>query len=792
MRILLPFFALLFSVTTYCQIITVKGSVPADVLNDQIGQITIFSAADSSLKKGSYIDSTEFELAFNGKLNQDYYAKIKLQGFVDTVINFTPTSKEVNLGIIQLSPDLNLNTVEVVFREPAFERTMDGIKINVSGTTLEQLTNLFEILKASPRLTSPDDERIEIIGKGSPLILIDRQPILSNDELKAIPAEMVEKIEIITNPSAKYKAQGRGSGVIEVFTKDFNLQGYNVTMSGAGGINTQLKPTADGNVGISLKKKKFSMNANLGTNYQQQNSYGMGDYSSTDGTEREELMGFTSENSSFSPHVNIKGAYKIKDNHKLTLGVRGHGNQFNQHRIDSSIYSVEGVVQTRSDKDANEGYTWVNGSSFLNYVWETDTFNSAFEINVNYRIKVDEGSVTARNEYFNQNTAEITNFNIQNKLRNRPNVAEFRTNYEHNFDTTGWKLGGGVAYGVVFNGKEFEQFNEDGDMWVIDPALTNSYDYVEQNGSSFIELAKKWKKIGFRAGLSAEYTNLDGYSNSLNQQFIDSAYFLLFPSASIMLEPNDKVGMTFSYSSGIDRPQFSNYDPFVRIEDSLNINYGNPYLKPEVTQSFGFDLNILYKYNLSVNYYHATNPQSELSFIDDETFIYNSTPWNGEKKEGLGVSINVPLKTKWMSAWNSIWLNYDKYTFTPEFEREDFYNLTYGLWSYTTFFLPKDFSITNRVYFGKWGGANQKANARVNWGMRLTKKMMGNKFQIYLDVRDIVPPTNRIQNFSSNYGGISVNRWAFTAFKIGLYYKFGRLRQDAQIKESNSGQSNRI
>lgn len=229
---------LLFSVNGFSQDIKVSGSLPSEVIKDKIGQIIIFSASDSTLKKGSYIDTTQFNLQFKGDLNESYFAKIKLDEYVDTTINFTSTSEEVNLGLIQMQADLSLNTVEVVYREPAFEKTMDGIKVNVQGTTLEQLTTLFDILKASPRLSSPDDESIEIIGKGSPLILIDRQPIMTNDELRAIPADMVESIEIITNPSAKYRAQGRGSGVIEVYTQDFNLQGYNMSISASGGMNT--------------------------------------------------------------------------------------------------------------------------------------------------------------------------------------------------------------------------------------------------------------------------------------------------------------------------------------------------------------------------------------------------------------------------------------------------------------------------------------------------------------------------------------------------------------------------
>jgi outer membrane receptor for ferrienterochelin and colicin len=159
--------------------------------------------------------------------------------------------------MIPMVKNNNLEQVDIVFKKEMFKRTMDGINVNVEGTSLQNLTNLFEVLKASPKITSPDNERIEIIGRGSPLILVDRQAIISNDELKAIPADQIERIEIITNPSAKYRAQGSGSGVIEVYTKNFHLEGYNMTVRSQAGINTQLQPNAGLNLGLSLKKKKF-------------------------------------------------------------------------------------------------------------------------------------------------------------------------------------------------------------------------------------------------------------------------------------------------------------------------------------------------------------------------------------------------------------------------------------------------------------------------------------------------------------------------------------------------------
>jgi hypothetical protein len=360
------------------------------------------------------------------------------------------------------------------------------------------------------------------------------------------------------------------------------------------------------------------------------------------------------------------------------------------------------------------------------------------------------------------------------------------------FDTTQWKLSFGGSGSVLFNGKTFDQFTLLNNEWVIDDQYSNSYDYSEYNGALFAEVSKKWKKIGFRAGIRGEYTKLKGFSNSLNQQFMDSSYVLPFPSLSILLEPNENVGITFFYNSGIDRPQFSNFDPFVRIQDSLSINYGNPYLLPAFEHNFGVDLNLFYAYNLSLTYKHIDRPINQLSFIEDGSFIRETTPWNADKEQGLEASLGLPFELNWLSGWNSIWVDYSKYSFTSEFNRESLYYLTYGAYSYLTFTLPKDWMITNRFHINKWGGADGVSNARANWGIRVTKKYMGNNLQFFLDVGNIIPPRNKFNEISGNFTYNMDSQRRFTTFKLGFFYKFGRLKANTQIKESSSGQSDRL
>lgn len=780
------------SIFSFSQNYRLTGTIPAVDINKEMGQITIFSLPDSTLKKGSYIDSSYFSVLVPRENSFRGYAKIKYEGYADTIITFSIEDSIVNLGIIQLEKNNDLETVEVMYRAPMYERTMDGIKVNVDGTTLQSLGNLFEILKASPKLTSSDDESIEIIGKGSPLILIDRQPILTNDELKAIPADMIESIEIITNPSAKYKAQGRSNGVIEVTTKDFKLQGYNMNLRLSGGVNTQKKPTGSGGLGLSYKKKQFSLNAYVNFNYRSQNSFGYENSIAIDSTSRTASTNTNSDSWNIWQHGSIKMSYQINKEQKLTAGFNAGGSLNNSSSTGATSYFQNDTLETIKELASNSKSQWSNNSAFVNYFWQTDTNKSNLEINLNYRLKINEGVSEYRNTFEDVVNANFSDFDVKNDSRNRPNVGELRVTYEHVFDTSGWKLSAGGAYSIVYNGKRFDQSNWINANWEIDPIYSNSYDYVEQIGSVFAEVTKKWKKIGLRAGITGEYTNLNGYSNSLNQQFMDSVYILPFPSISIMLEPAEKLGITLKYSSGIDRPNFSNYDPFVQIQDSFSIQYGNPYLRPVVEHSFGLDFDIFYTYGFGVNYSVSEGFESTLSFIDDSTFLRNSTPWNADRSQRLSANINLPIKTKWMSGWNSIWFNYNKYEFTDVFVRPNYSNVTFGLWSYLNFYLPGNLTLTNRVHASRWGGENFLGKLNVNWGLKLTKKTKNNNFQIYVEVSDIIPPKYQVNYISSNYTTFSENQYAFTNFSVGLYYKFGRLKQDTSIKESSSGQGSRI
>ena len=389
MKLLLSLSLLLLSYLSHSQNVTIQAIINPTSIADGLGKAVIYKSSDSSLVKGNYLDSSFFNTVISAKPNEEFYIKISVPDYVDTVVQFKITGDVVDLGTIQQEKDLSLDVVEVKYRKPLFERTINGISVNVDGTTLAQLNTLFDVLKASPRLTSPDDESIEIIGKGSPLILVDRQPIITNDELKAIPANQVDRIEIITSPSAKYKAQGSGSGVIEVYTKNFSLQGYQATIRATGGITSQKKPTEGLNLGLSFKKKKFSLNSYVGLNNSMYNNFGSSNGASTIGTSQS-FIGI-SEGSGWRlwQYFNARAAYAISDHQKFTMGVNGYGSRSGGANIYTTDYFVDDTLFTAKTMNTTADGKWQNTSAFANYTWETDTIGSALEVNFSFFRKID-------------------------------------------------------------------------------------------------------------------------------------------------------------------------------------------------------------------------------------------------------------------------------------------------------------------------------------------------------------------------------------------------------------------
>lgn len=750
-------------------------------------QYAILSIEDSSMITGDIIEENPFIFKH---YQRHFLLQIYSTEYADTIIEIDVPkgTKEHEIPTVKLRSN-ELAEVTVKVSRPMFRKSIRGMEVNVANTPLEKLDNAFQILKASPKVISPDDEQLMVIGKGVPKIFVDKQEVTSNDELKAMPAEMIDKIDIITNPSAKYAAEGT-SAVIEIYTSGFHLEGSRTNIGINGGVNTQGMPNLGGNIGMNMKRKKFSMNFDLSGRVNRSNSIYNNEYIYANEQRTSEGAG---SGTNYFAYGNIKLKYEFNDKHALTFSTRGWGGgNKSTSETDGSFFNEDTLTST-FDKNNESTYGWLNLNAGLRYKWKTDTLGSYFTTRIGYRKRFNGGENENRTLYTDPIFSN-QNFNRRTENRDRPDIGTIEVDYVHQFDTTGWELATGISYSMLYNGTFYNQYNLINDQWIEDVAFTNSYDYTEQIGGVYIETTKEWDHFGLSFGLRGESTFIKGKSKSLNQTFIDTAYFNLFPNANLMFFFDNDMDLTLSYSTEFDRPRFANYDPFVRQSDSLNIEYGNPLLRPEYGHEVGLEWGIWKGLSFDVYYSHYTRPISDLTYVDETTGIVHNTSQNGNLSQSIEASINWPTRLSFWSGYHSFWFEYNKTSFTSEFDRLPFFGIGFGAYIYEHFDIPKDFFVNTSLQINRntWGG-NLQSQTVYNWNIGAGKKFLDGDMTLQLRVDNIIPRKYRNNTVGSNFSSSSFWQNQFTQFNVSLRYKFGRLKAVSQIQDvGGSSQGGRL
>ncbi len=783
----------LFSYLSFSQI-QYSGSISTPE-NDTLfgGQFGVYSTDDTTFLKGDLIENNQFEFNHGKK---PFLIKIFSVAHKNEYILIEPKPEKGKFTIpnIALQPKENLDQITVRATRPMFKRSLKGMNVNVSNTPLAELETLFDVLKASPKIMSPDDESIQIIGKGTPTIYVDRQEILTMDELKAIPATFVDKIDIITNPSARYSAAGSG-GIIEVYTLNYHMEGSVTSIGLNGGINTLAQPNLGANINVNFKKKKFSLNFSVNGSYSKYKN------PSWERTEFTDSSGIVTESNSqnfgthFWGYANLKMRYEFNSKHSLTAGIRGWGGGNKGGSDGDASYLRHSILDQQELTNSRNGNVWVNPTAHLNYKFKTDSAGSYFSTRFQYNVSIRDGNTENTSDFFNYTDTTSSNFKRKTDSKDRPNVFTTFIDYVHIFDTSGWELAVGGFHSGLLNDKIYDQFNFEDNDWVKDQQFSNQYDYTEHIGALYFDVEKEWKIFSMKFGLRGEATFINGFSQALNQEIIDTMYFNLFPSATFMFNLGKKKKWTIStsYTARIDRPKFENYDPFIRQPDSTAITYGNPNLLPEYSHNVSLEIGYGYGYSLEIYYSRDVRPIATRSFVDSNTYISHSTPGNALYSDGIGADLSIPINFKWWRGYNSVYAEYTKFYFPQNFFRSPFGTLEFGIHLYEQFFLPKDWSINTNLRISSWANAESISQPQVYWSAGIGKKLLDGDLNLRFDVNNIVPPKNRSTWYGANYTTESQYQWAFTTFKLSVRYKFGRLKAVSHIEDAKKGgQSDRF
>ncbi|MCO5260603.1 MAG: TonB-dependent receptor [Crocinitomicaceae bacterium] len=644
------FFLILIPFLSFNQTI-LTGEISDSVSGNAIeyASFKLFSSKDSVLRTGAYTDEKGKFIIENIK-SGTYYGVISFSGYEDRYINSINLTGQptFNIGKIKLQT-IQIQNIEDVVIEGKLETLKAGIdkKIyNVDQDISSRGAGADEVLNNIPSITLDEDGRVSLRGDGSVTILIDGQPSNMTGEggnfLSSIPASSIERIEVVTNPSAKYSPDGT-SGIINIVLKKNKLKGINGQVSGSGGI-----PGNDHklNAALSFRNDKVNIYGSYGFNFMQgyRNNYSSIDRKLSD-TSFMKLDQTREGNHLKRGHVARVGLdWYVNNNNTLGFFVNGQlnadrrgGDQMNTQYISSDLVTNRWVRKSFEPEDRKG----IDANLFYNHNLKDETGKLSSNVYYSLSNRLEKGNFE---QYYDIENGIYSNLNSSYKQQSANNdkgiltaqvdfervIARIKARYE-----VGMKGSFSNEY-LVSNSTNYDfSLNE----MVPDTFAIYNYKYREDVYSAYGVFGQELGKIKYQIGLRAEYALQDPKLATSSQNY-KKEYFQLYPSAHIRYEVAKNGEISLGYSRRINRPQSWNLNPFAIYSDPFNLRMGNPDLKPEYIHSvdLGYTQTMkIVSITASVYYRYTSDVISRVkTFIDNNTAavtmanISNSQTTGGE------------------------------------------------------------------------------------------------------------------------------------------------------------------
>ncbi len=757
-------------------------------ITDSEGQAIIYANVglyhpDSSLVKVELSDE-EGHFAFRQIPAGDYYIEITYLGMnpYRSGLLHLQSGQTLELPPISLqAAATDLTEVEVTAQRPLLEVKPDKLVMNVQGSINATGSDAMELLRQAPGVVVDQNDNISLMGKSNVRIFIDGRPTrLSGEDLVALlegmQANEIDAIEIITNPSARYEAEG-SAGIINIRLVHQQKKGGNLNLTA--GYSKGLYARHNAGINGNYRNNKFNISGSYG--YRNGNRWFFHDIY------REQNDLFFDQNSARTGtrlNNNLKLGLDYYLSKKQTFGIQVEGNFQKSKGISNSITNIGTLSDKQADslllaQNISDGFR-DNYLLSLNYrfnqnkktFWTLNADYAAFRSNRNQLqpndyYTADGDSLLQSYTYFTHSPTDI-------------DIYTFKADHER--PALGGILGSGIKLTRVITDNLFEFYNGDAPQseW-LDDERSNRFQYTEDILAAYLTFQKELGKWNIQAGLRAEQTHTLGELTPFNMQEeepVERTYLDFFPSAGIGFAPSPKHNFQLSYSRRINRPRYQNLNPFEYKMDELTFRKGNPYLQPEYTQSIQLTHTYRYAINTSIGYSHTTGLITRLS---DTTGVKGSflSYYNlaSQDNYNFNISGNIPI-TKWWSTYT----NFSAYHLRNlsdfgEGKIVDVSVNSFSIFSQHVFRLPANFSIELSGRYSApsvWGG---NFYTKAFWGVNagIQKKFARERGQAKLSISDIF--LSQRWNGFSEFGPLYMETrggWDSRRLSLSLSYRIGQ------------------
>lgn len=706
----------------------------------ELATVQVFNTEDSSLIGGAATDK-EGKFLIEKIPTGSYTIRISFIGYNTAVVRNVKLEKDkvLNLGTIKLEVNSE-STEEIQVEDEAPIMTYEqGKKVyDVKKDLTAQNGTVLDLLKNIPSVDVDNNGNVSLRGGGNVKILIDGKPstLLSNGTqmLQNIPASLVEKIEIINNPSAKYEAEGI-SGIINIIMKAGEKNhGYNGNIRINGG--TEDKYNIYGSA--SLVKGKFSFNG----------MYSFWNYSMPGKTDLYRVNYL----STVSRFIDQNFDWKYKGlSHYASLGGDWEINKHNTLSLVTSFFAFDRNINNKNILNFYDASN--NLSSTIKYFLDDNRDGYYYDGTITYSKKFEEKNrdFTAYLNLSGRDENTLINYDIydfMNTLTKTKNESNYKfdflnlqADYVHPFSETN-KLETGIKSNVrLINGDyKFYQLNANTGNWEEQFNKNNDVNYKDLISAAYITYSGNYKDFSYQAGLRTEHTYLD-FSILDGTEMYNRSYIDFFPSISLSQKLGIENQFQTTYSRRINRPNLFLLNPFVENLDEYTKRTGNPYLNPEYINSFelGYTRSLNFAMLTLTGFYRNTKNSIQYLTYADSTGVNLMKPENRGTSNTFGLEFIVQGGlAKWWTVYGSVsYFNtnifYDGGT--------NSFDKTYNAWSTrinTNAAIPDLFDVQiTYFYFGKQETAQGSIDPFQMLNLSLQKSLFENKLIIGLRINDL-------------------------------------------------------
>ena len=763
--------------------------------------VSVFKMADSSLINGTITSTTgEFELK---KLKPGkYYVEVSFIGYNKKTIRNIPINRKHNIAnlkqilITQASEALGEVTVSVE-RLPV-QYQIDKKIIPVSRQLTTASGNAVDVLESVPSISVDIEGNVSLRGSSSFTVLVDGRPSIleAADILTQMPSSIIDNIEIITNPSAKYDPEG-STGIINIITKKGKLKGT----SGVVNLNLGTFGNRGADFLVNFRKNKF--NFHLGMDYSKRNFSGDREskshttgYNKDTGISRTTFVSSDGESNRERTGYGFRTGfdYEIDKQNLITLGLRYGGREMN---MGSDLNYTDYYTENGGTPSPKQSY-----KSMDNWNREMDFYNANFsylrkfkgkghqlltQVNYSYR-DGDEKSKTERKQ-----NGTLVDGKIATE-KGPGSHLDLRSDYT-------LPLGGKRKFEAGYQAKlrssedittqsDSDKKKYDDEYYHLQPQYGHQVDYKKNVHGVYALYADQLGKLGYQLGLRSEYTDREIKFRDEAGTFTINRWDL-FPTIHTQIDLKEGNQLMASYTRRIHRPRGWNLEPFITWSDAYNVRKGNPALKPEYIDSYelGYQKR-MGKQSISFEtYYRVTHNVMERirSVYKDNIMISTTENVGADYSLGIETMLNLSV-AKWFrndlignvyhykEEGNYTTIDSNEKETTHDFSTE---SLNWSLRNNTTFMFNK----TTRFQFNvMYHSATKKAQGErkgfMTANIGLKKDFLKRKLSATLQLRNILN-TAKHENISEGTGFYNYSKFdrQWPSIKLNISYKINNYKK---------------